>query len=95
MVQNHNHYTTAKAIYSVAQEREIGREGEGGKGGRGGEGRGGEGRGGRGGEGRGGEGEGRGGEGRGYALLMTDNKPETVLYRAPTFSLLADVTWWA
>ena len=25
---------------------------------------------------------------RGYALLMTANKPETVLYRAPTFSLL-------
>ena len=23
-----------------------------------------------------------------YALLMTANKPETVLYRAPTFSLL-------
>ena len=23
LVQNHNHYTTAKAIYSVAQEREI------------------------------------------------------------------------
>ena len=25
---------------------------------------------------------------RGYALLMTANKPETALYRAPTFSLL-------
>ena len=25
---------------------------------------------------------------RGYALLMTANKPETELYRAPTFSLL-------
>ena len=25
---------------------------------------------------------------RGYALLLTANKPETVLYRAPTFSLL-------
>ena len=25
---------------------------------------------------------------RGYALLMTANKPETMLYRAPTFSLL-------
>ena len=25
---------------------------------------------------------------RGYVLLMTANKPETVLYRAPTFSLL-------
>ena len=25
---------------------------------------------------------------RGYALLMTANKPETVLYRAPTVSLL-------
>ena len=25
---------------------------------------------------------------RGYSLLMTANKPETVLYRAPTFSLL-------
>ena len=25
---------------------------------------------------------------RGYALLMTANKPERVLYRAPTFSLL-------
>ena len=24
----------------------------------------------------------------GYALLMTANKPETALYRAPTFSLL-------
>ena len=23
LAQNHNHYTTAKAIYSVAQEREI------------------------------------------------------------------------
>ena len=48
-VQNHNHYTTDKAIYSVAQEREI--------------------------------------EGI-YALLMKANKPETALYRAPTFSLL-------
>ena len=26
---------------------------------------------------------------RGYALLMRANKPETALYRAPTFSLLA------
>ena len=25
---------------------------------------------------------------RGYALLMTANKPETALYRAPTLSLL-------
>ena len=25
---------------------------------------------------------------RGYALLMTANKPETVLHRAPTFTLL-------
>ena len=25
---------------------------------------------------------------RGYALLMMANKPETALYRAPTFSLL-------
>ena len=25
---------------------------------------------------------------RGYALPMTANKPETALYRAPTFSLL-------
>ena len=25
---------------------------------------------------------------RGHALLMTANKPETALYRAPTFSLL-------
>ena len=46
--QIHNHYTTAKAIYSVAQEREI--------------------------------------EGM---LLMKANKPETALYRAPTFSLSA------
>ena len=23
LVQNHNHYTTARAIFSVAQEREI------------------------------------------------------------------------
>ena len=27
---------------------------------------------------------------RGYALLMTANKPETVLYRVPTFSLLLE-----
>ena len=26
---------------------------------------------------------------RGYALLMTANKPETALYRAPTFSLVS------
>ena len=25
---------------------------------------------------------------RGYALLMTANKPETALYRAPTFSIV-------
>ena len=30
---------------------------------------------------------------RGYALQMTANKPETVLYRAPTFSSPC-VTWW-
>ena len=48
LVQNHNHYIAAKAIYF------------------------------------GGAGE----RNRGYALLMTANKPETVLYRAPTFSLL-------
>ena len=49
LVQNQNHYTTARDIYSVAQEREI--------------------------------------EGI-YALLMMANKPETALYRAPTFYLL-------
>ena len=42
LVQNHNHYTTAKAIYSVVQEREF------------------------------------------EGML----RPETALYRAPTFSLL-------
>ena len=48
LVQNHNHYTTVKAIiFSGAGERN-----------------------------------------RGYALLMKANKPETVLYRAPTSSLL-------
>ena len=49
LFQNHNHCTTARAIYFVVEEREI--------------------------------------EGI-DALLMTINKPETVLYRAPTFSLL-------
>ena len=49
MVQNHNHYTTAKAMYSVVQERE---------------------------------------RNRGYVLLMTASKPETALYRAPTFYFL-------
>ena len=49
MVQNPNHFTTARAITI----------------------------------------HGTGERNRGYALLMTVNKPETVLYGAPTFSLLA------
>ena len=48
-IQNHNRYTTAKVIYSVAQEGEIEDI---------------------------------------HALLMMANKPETTLYRIPTFSLL-------
>ena len=52
LFQNHNHCTTARAIYifrGIIEESEI--------------------------------------EGK-DALVMTINKPETVLYRAPTFSLL-------
>ena len=51
LVQNHKRFTTAKAIYSVAKEKEK----------------------------------------RSiyyYTLLITANKPETALYRAPTFSFL-------
>ena len=50
LVQNHNHYITARAIIVFSRTGE---------------------------------------RSRGYALLMTANKPETALYRAPTFSLLA------